>query len=108
MNLVKYITGHSIEGHSISDLVDILSSRHSSKSVTMIGAGVIMLNDMSIIKCTKEYYKPIVEIKKTRSKSNNCFDIQKSLGVPRTVGSDCRQCHINCGLSHMAGDLSTK
>lgn len=97
MNLVTYITGIKIAGHSKEDLELIIVNGHPNTHVVTKGDGVIILSDGSLVKCVANYYEGNEPIsKKSRSSVNRCHEVQKALDVPHRVGTDCLSCHLNC------------
>ena len=96
MNLVAYISGATVAGYKLDDLRDILTYSHSNLNIISQGTGLLIVSDGNLIKCVSNYYEGPDEIKKPRSSSNQCHEVQKAFGVSRSVQTNCVACHLDC------------
>jgi hypothetical protein len=107
MNIIMRYLNSGIEGYTNKDLRDILEGK-SSVQVQWCSNGTIMLNNLRMIKCVKEYYVKEGMIKSNKKMSNECFQVQKSLNVSSVTNYNCSTCHIHCISRREAGELIKK
>jgi hypothetical protein len=98
MNIISRYLNSGIEGFSYAEFKRILEGTHSVK-VKMASSGIFILDNGRTIKCAKEYYRPEggKSIEKLKKKvSNECFYIQKELGISGVSSYNCVDCHYHC------------
>ena len=93
---------------------DSISNKDNSIKISKVVAGNIILSNLKVIKCVKEYYRPIGCNKKIATTSNaylNCVKTNRLLFSDAYAhgkyhyNTQCHLCHAECILLYKAGIL---
>jgi hypothetical protein len=96
MDLIFKYINRGIEGYTDDELKRILFSEHVV-TVKNVANSVMLLSNDRIIKCAAEYYASETGVIVKRKKvTNECFFIQKTLGIKSVANYDCKTCHMEC------------
>lgn len=97
INLIKeFIKLNSLNGKENSRMKNILLGNDEQVKVVDVSNSYILLSDNTFFKCVGDYYTKDKKSIPKKNVVNNCYYVQKFLGIQNINNFDCIQCHLHC------------